>query len=156
MTFRNLHTQWLVLPLSTYYNSEHKLPPAKFFSFIHKPPTASIRLSGKPGDVPTTAIFGYLIFCSSSTAIPSATTDYARMENAALSSGDHVGLPRVLIHIAPHFQYLNFCSSKTAMMHNFGDHRLRTHGDRRFIDQRSCWPSQLRSFLLTIHLQLSP
>ena len=95
VTFRNLHTQWLVLPLSTYYNSEHKLPPAKFFSFIRKPPTASIRLSGKPGDVPTTAIFGYLIFCSSS----------------------------------------------TAMIHTFSDHRLRTHGERRFIVRRSCWPS---------------
>jgi len=28
--------------------------------------------------------------------------------------------------------YLIFCSSSTAMIHNFGDHRLRTHGDRRF------------------------
>ena len=37
--------------------------------------------------------------------IPSATTDYARMEAAALSIGDHIGLPRVLIHIAPHFQW---------------------------------------------------
>jgi len=65
-----------------------------------------------------------------------------------------VGLPRALIHIAPHFQYLIFYSSKTAMMLNFGDHRLRTHGDRRFIDRRSCWPSWVRSFLLTIHQQL--
>jgi len=29
---------------------------------------------------------------------------------------------------------MTFCSSRTAMMHNFGDHRLRTHGDRRFIE----------------------
>ena len=25
-------------------------------------------------------------------------------------------------------------------LHNFDEHRLRTHGDRRFIDRRSCWP----------------
>ena len=34
----------------------------------------------------------------------SATTDYVHTEIAALSTGDHIGLPRVLIHIAPHFQ----------------------------------------------------
>jgi len=42
--------------------------------------------------------------------IPSATTDYARMEIVVPSTGDL----------------------------NFDDHRLRTHGDRRFIDRQSC------------------
>ena len=56
-------------------------------------------------------------------------------------TGDHIGLPHFLIHIAPHFQYLDFCSSKTTVMHNFGYHRLLGHGDRRFIDRRSCWSS---------------
>jgi len=70
----------------------HTRPPGRY---IRKPPTASIRLSGKPGNVPTTVIFGYLIFCSSS----------------------------------------------TAMIHTFGDHRLRTHGECRFIVRQSCWPS---------------
>ena len=35
----------------------------------------------------------------------SATTDYIHTEIATLSTGDHIGLPRVLIHIAPQFQW---------------------------------------------------
>ena len=31
---------------------------------------------------------------------------------------------------------MTFCSSRTTMMHNFRDHRLRTNGDRRFIVRR--------------------
>jgi len=44
--------------------------------------------------------------------IPSATTDYARME--------------IAVSCWP--------------LHIFDDHRLRPPGDRRFIDRRSCWP----------------
>ena len=27
-------------------------------------------------------------------------------------------------------------------LYNFGDHRLHTYGERRFIDRRSCWPME--------------
>ena len=84
-----------------------------------------------------------------------ATTDYIHTEIAALSTGDYIGLPFVLIHIAPHFQWpsvlqgwrwyttlaiTNYVRTEIAAS-SFGDNRLPTHRDRRFIDWRLYWPS---------------
>jgi len=92
----------------------------------------------------------------------SATTDY--IEIAALSTGDYIGLPLVLIHIAPHFQWpfvlqgwrwyttlaiTDYVRTEIAAS-SFGDNRLHTHRDRRFIDWRSspAYQNTHRSFLI--------
>ena len=39
-------------------------------------------------------------------------------------------------------------------LHNFDEHRLRTHGDRRFIDRRSCWPMKNAALSTGDHVDL--
>ena len=73
--------------------------------------------------------------------LASPTTDYARLEIAISSTGDHIDLCKLRRPPTTHaWRSLFHRPAIMLTLYNFGDHRLHTYGERRFVDWRSCWP----------------
>ena len=89
-------------------------------------------------------------------SIPSAATGYARIKIAVTSTDDHVDLCITLT--TTDYARMMITVSLTGdhvTLYNFGDHRLHPYGERRFIDWRSCKPMENSALSTDDHVNLS-